>query len=98
MAGATAAHAGPIREVFAAPWVVVVVPDDPTPHGTAEKVWENLGKNGCCGLFHVIAPYFLIYLMGYMHVSVPEIVNGRLGENDDKRWDFKVLYPILRQT
>lgn len=27
---ATAAHAGPIREVFAAPWVVVV-PDDPTP-------------------------------------------------------------------
>ena len=40
---ATAAHAGPIREVFAAPWVVVV-PDDPTPHG--RNCGESLGKLG----------------------------------------------------
>jgi hypothetical protein len=49
--------------------------------GTAEKVWENLGKNGCCGLFHVIAPYFLIYLMGYMHECAWNCEwNGDLGK------------------
>ena len=66
--------------------------------GTAEKVWENLGKNGCCGLFHVIAPYFLIFDGIHAWMCLKLWMEWRLGENDDKRWDFKVLYPILRQT